>query len=244
MQEKNNVWIVVSIILSLGIIISSFIMTNGFVEVRADKDTLTVKGSAKKEIKSDLIVWSGSFSYESSDLKQAYNGIKDSQNKVQKYLVNEGISENEIVFSSINTIQINRILPNGAYSNEVDRYKLQQTVEIRSKEIDKITEISRRATDIINEGVSFNSNMPQYFYTKLSDLKVDMIGLATEDSKKRAEKMLSTTGNSVGQLKSARVGVFQITPLYSNEISDYGINDTSSIEKEITAVVECEFEVK
>jgi hypothetical protein len=244
MQEKNNIWIVVSIILSLGIVISSFIMTNGFVQVKADKDTLTVKGSAKKEIKSDLVVWSGSFSYESSDLKQAYNGIKDSQNKVQEYLINEGISEDDIVFSSISTIQINKILPNGAYSNEVDRYKLQQTVEIRSKEIDKITEISRRATDIINEGVSFNSNMPQYFYTKLSDLKVDMIGLATEDSKKRAEKMLSTTGNSVGQLKSARVGVFQITPLYSNEISDYGINDTSSVDKEITAVVECEFEVK
>lgn len=244
MKEKNNVWIIISVVLALGVIISSLIMTNGFVQVKADKDTLTVKGSAKKEIKSDLVVWSGSFSSESVDLKDAYNRIKDSQNKVEKYLIDEGISKDEIVFSSINTIPINRILPSGAYSNEIDRYKLQQTVEIRSKEIDKITEISRKATDIINEGVSFRSNMPQYFYTKLSDLKVDMIGLATEDSKKRAEKMLSTTGNSVGQLKSARVGVFQITPLYSNEISDYGINDTTSIDKEITAVVECEFEVK
>jgi hypothetical protein len=35
----------------------------------------------------------------------------------------------------------------------------------------------------------------------------------------------------------------QITPLYSNEVDDYGINDTSSLEKEITAVVHCQFEI-
>jgi hypothetical protein len=130
------------------------------------------------------------------------------------------------------------------YSNQVDSYRLFQNVEIRSSDIDKITNISRSATDLINEGVQFQSNAPQYFYTKLADLKIDMIGLATEDAKARAEKMLSATGNKVGKLNSANVGVFQITPLYSGEISDYGINDTSSIEKEITSVVTCEFEVK
>lgn len=40
------------------------------------------------------------------------------------------------------------------------------------------------------------------------------------------------------------MGVFQITPLYSTEVSDYGINDTTSIDKEITAVVNCEFIIK
>lgn len=71
-----------------------------------------------------------------------------------------------------------------------------------------------------------------------------MIKAATEDAQKRAEVLLGVTGNSPGNLIKARVGVFQITPLYSNEISDYGINDTSSLQKEITAVVSCDFEVK
>jgi hypothetical protein len=92
--------------------------------------------------------------------------------------------------------------------------------------------------------VEFQSNPPQYLYTKLADLKIDIIALATQDAKLRAEKMLAATGNKVGKLNSASVGVLQITPLYSGEISDYGINDTSSIEKEITSVVTCEFEVK
>ena len=71
-----------------------------------------------------------------------------------------------------------------------------------------------------------------------------MIGLATSDSKARAEAMVGVTGNKIGMLQAARVGVFQITSLYSNEIADYGINDTYSYEKEITAVVTCDFEVK
>ena len=136
------------------------------------------------------------------------------------------------------------IMPNGMYSNTIESYELNQTVEISSGDIDGLTEISRNATDLINQGVAFQSYPPQYFYTGLSELKIDMIARATEDSKLRAEKMLSVTGSQIGALKDARVGVFQITPLYSNEISDYGINDTSSIMKEITSVVECTFEVK
>lgn len=237
-------WVLVSLILAAGLIISSYIVTAGIKEVKGPGNALSVKGSAKKQITSDLVVWTGSFSIQSPNLSDAYKGLKDSSEKVKSYLVKQGISEKDMVFSSINTSTNYVMLPNGAYSNQIDSYRLYQSVEIRSTEIQKITDISRSATDLINEGVEFQSNPPQYFYTKLADLKIDMIALATQDAKARAEKMLSATGNKVGRLNSANVGVFQITPLYSGEISDYGINDTTSIEKEITSVVTCDFEVK
>ncbi|PAB57651.1 SIMPL domain-containing protein [Anaeromicrobium sediminis] len=243
MNNKNPL-IIVALILTLGVIVSSVIVTKGFVQVKANKNSLTVKGSAKKQIKSDFVVWNGSFSVQSSDLSSAYSKIKEDELKVKNYLINAGIKEDDIVLSSISTSTYNKILPNGTYTNEIESYKLYQTVEIRSSDVDKITNISREATDLINSGVEFSSNGPQYFYTKLADLKIEMIELATKDAKLRAEKLLQISNNTPGQLLSARVGVFQITPLYSNEISDYGINDTSSLEKEITAVVSCEFEVK
>ncbi|WP_420795975.1 SIMPL domain-containing protein [Desulforamulus profundi] len=98
--------------------------------------------------------------------------------------------------------------------------------------------------ELIEQGVVFESQPPQYFYTKLNDLKVNMLAEATKDAKLRAEKMASSTGSRIGSQRSAKMGVFQITAVNSNEISDYGINDTSSIEKEITAVVNVEFSVK
>ena len=237
-------WVVISLILAASLVISSYIVTAGIKEIKGPGNSLSVKGSAKKQITSDLVVWSGSFSSQSPILSDAFKDLKVSESKVRGYLTSQGISEKDIVFSSINTSTNFVILPNGMYSNQIDSYRLFQNVEIRSNDIEKITNISRSATDLINEGIQFQSNAPQYFYTKLADLKIDMIGLATEDAKARAEKMLSATGNRVGKLNSANVGVFQITPLYSGEISDYGINDTSSIEKEITSVVTCEFEVK
>ncbi|MBB6215379.1 hypothetical protein HNQ80_001468 [Anaerosolibacter carboniphilus] len=243
-ENKNVVWVLVSFILAAGLVISSYIITIGIKEVKGPDNTLSVKGSAKKQITSDLVVWTGSFSTQSQSLSDAYKSLKDSEGKVRDYLIKQGIKEKDIVFSSITTSTNYVMLMNGTYSNQIDSYRLYQNVEIQSNEIQKITDISRNATDLINEGVEFQSNAPQYFYTKLADLKIDMIALATQDAKARAEKMLSTTGNKVGKLSSANVGVFQITPLYSDEISDYGINDTTSIEKEITSVVTCDFEVK
>jgi hypothetical protein len=71
-----------------------------------------------------------------------------------------------------------------------------------------------------------------------------MLSLATKDAMKRAEQIATNTNSKVGALRSARMGVFQITPLYSNEVADYGINDTSSLDKEITAVISCDFQIK
>lgn len=246
-MDKNNkglVWITISLILAMSWVLSSYVVTAGIKEMKGGNDTLTMKGSAKKQITSDLVVWTGSFSAQSPVLSDAYVQLKNSEEKVKSYLMKQGIDEKDIVFSSIMTNTNYVMMPNGNITSQIESYKLIQNVEIQSGDIQKITDISRRATDLINEGVEFQSNAPQYFYTKLADLKIDMIGLATEDAKARAEKMLSATGNKVGKLKSASVGVFQITPLYSGEISDYGINDTSAIEKEITSVVTCDFEVK
>ena len=80
-------------------------------------------------------------------------------------------------------------------------------------------------------------------FTKIADMKVTMLAEATKDARKRAEMIAKNAGNSLGSLKYADQGVIQITPLYSNEVSDYGMNDTYSLEKEITAIVHCEFEI-
>jgi hypothetical protein len=129
-------------------------------------------------------------------------------------------------------------------TSQVEGYRLYQQVELSSKDVDKITQLSRQTTDLINQGVEFQSNPPQYFYTKIADLKVEMLSLATKDAKVRADQIANNAGSKVGALRAARMGVFQITPLYSNDISDYGINDTSSLDKEITAVMNCEFEIE
>ena len=87
------------------------------------------------------------------------------------------------------------------------------------------------------------SRAPQFYYTKIGDLKIEMLGEAAKDAKERAEKIAASTGNSIGSVRSARMGVLQITAADSTEVSDSGIYDTSSIDKDMTAVVNVSFAV-
>ncbi len=236
--------IIVALILATGFVASAFIGINGLVEIKSTRTSIVVTGSAKQQITSDLIVWTGYFHAQSAVLKDAYTELETSRDKVKKYLAGKGIKEEDLVFAAISTNIFYITNEYGVTTNQVDYYDLSQTVTIRSGEIDKVTEISRNATELLNDGVQFQSYEPQYLYTKLADLKVEMLAAATKDARNRAEMIAKNAGSELGDLTYADMGVMQITPLYSNEISDYGISDTTSLEKEITAVVHCTFKIK
>lgn len=243
-EQRGWIWVAVAAILAISLVLSAQVLGSSLVKIKSADNVITVTGSAKQQIKSDQAVWTGSFAAQASELTRAYQQLEASQEKVREYLLGKGFAEKDVIFTSINTEMRNKMLPNGQYTNEVEAYRLSQQVEIRSQDVDKITTLSREATELINQGVEFQSYPPQYFYTKIADLKVEMLARATKDARTRADQIAQHAGSRVGALRAAKMGVFQITPLYSNEISDYGINDTSSLEKEITAVVNCEFETK
>ena len=96
----------------------------------------------------------------------------------------------------------------------------------------------------MDKGIDIDVRSTSYSYSKLPDLKVQLLNKATTDAKQRASAMLKSTNNHVGKIQSVQMGVFQITPVDSTDVSDMGINDTTTIEKKITAVSNVTFEVK
>lgn len=209
--------------------------------------TIEVKGYASKDITSDFADWTGSFSVKSESLQDAYNQIQLVQDQVKKQLVVFGAKENQLEFSSIDTRKIfKQIQADYGYQNsdEVIAYELTQTVFIESNDIEMIEKISKLSTNLISEGINFNSYSPRYFYTKIDDLKLEMLSQSAQDAKNRAVQLAENTDADVGNLISASQGVFQITSKNSQEVSSYGIYDTHSKEKTISAVITAQFEVK
>ena len=243
-SSSDNKLLYSVIILALALIICSFVIAGGIKDFSGNKNTVTVTGAAKKLIQSDLVVWRGNFSEQSAQLPEAYSKLKQSLDKVLDYLKKNGIAEKDIVISAIQTMPLYQMNQNGMQSNIVEGYRLMQNIEIKSDDVEKMTELSRTSTELINHGVHFESQQPQYFYTKLNELKVSMLAEAAKDAKNRAESLANNSGGKIGTLRSAKMGVFQITQPNSTDVSDMGINDTSSMEKEITAVVNVEFSVK
>ncbi len=242
-SERNGQLFNAGFALAVGLVLASVVFAWAYKTKPAGEQTITVTGSARKRIKSDLIVWRASVSYQSAQLSEAYGSLKDRVPRVRAYLVSKGVAENEIVVSSISTKTLQAKDENGEETSGINGYVLTQTLEVRSHDVDKIAAISREVTELIDQGILLESQAPEYVYTKLGELKIEMLAEAAKDAKVRAQQIASSTGSSVGSVRSARMGVMQITAADSNEVSDYGVNDTSSLEKDITAVVNVSFAV-
>jgi hypothetical protein len=233
-----------SLVLALGLMGAAWILGSSAIRIANSRATITVTGSARQQIRSDLVVWRGMFSAQSPSMQTAYAELSANAAKVKVYLASKGITDAEATIQSIQTRTFYQLGPNGRETSTVTGYRLSQMVEVRSRDVERITSLSRESTDLIQQGVPFESFPPEYLYTKLAELKVEMVARATKDAKARGEEMARNSGSRIGGLRSARMGVFQITPAYSTVVSDYGVNDTSSLMKDITAVVTMSFEIR
>lgn len=230
-------------VLALGLVIASAIGGWSFVKGRRADQSVTVTGSARKRIKSDLVIWKAAITYQSPVLADAYRSLSENIPKVKAYLVGKGIADNQITISAITSQTLHGRTADGEETGQITGYSLRQELEVRSTEVDKIAQIAREATELINQGILIESMPPEFHYTKLGDLKIEMLAEAAKDAKVRAEQIAKSTGSSIGSVRSARMGVLQITPADSNEVSGEGMNDVSALEKDITAVVNIAFAV-
>ena len=123
-------------------------------------------------------------------------------------------------------------------------YTLTQSISVSSSDMTKVPAVSRSITSLIKEGVEIDSEAPRYLYTKLSELKINMLAEATKDATLRAEQIVNNANGHLGKLVEARMGVMQINPKGVTATSGEGISDTTSLEKEITSIVSVKFEVK
>lgn len=244
--------IIVALIISLAVITSCFIGVKGLAEFKRKKYNINIKGYTKEQILSDWIVWTGYYDVESDGLKDGYALLEADKEKVNIYLLGKGFKEEDLIYSSISISEKYSLNEYGGRTNEVIGHNLAQTVTISSDNIDKVTEISRKSTELLNEGVQFQSQAPEYHYTKLEDLKVSMLAAATQDATKRAELIAVNAGSQLGELTNAKLSSIKVTPLYSVPddyfdwygYSSYVDNDKVSLDKEVTVSVNCTFEVK
>lgn len=228
-----------AIIFSLAIIIAAFILGNAVINRNKPQSTIAVTGLGKANFTSDLIVWEGSFTSENLNLKEAYNNLEATKSLITDYLKSKGILEDELIFKAVKSRKNTKAKysDDGKYIGEIFLgYVLTQSLEIDSNNVEKVEKISREITELLNKGIQFYSQPPRYYYTKLADLKIEMISKATSDAYSRAEKIAENSGSTLSDLITAKMGIFQITGQNSSEDYSWGgtFNTTS---KEKTASI-------
>jgi hypothetical protein len=209
------------------------------------QNSVTVTGSAYEIVTSDSGTLEITLDVKRPTKALAYAAAREQLPKIKEYLSSKGINvKKDIDVKAPYGYYSYKSYANGVSSNETDHFNLSQQIAIKSDDVEKIKDISLDITTLSDKGIDLDVNSTNYSYSKLADLKVDLLKKATKDAKQRASAMLKSTNNNVGKIQSVRMGVFQITPVDSTDVSDMGISDTSTIEKKITAVSNVTFQIK
>ena len=238
----SNRFILPSLIIGLAAIISTFIFSGTWRKIKSENQTINVTGSAKKVIVSDLGILRGTLSYEAATASEAYKGLQSQKPILLEYIKSKGFPVDKVNFQTVNNFPNYNFNQNGQQTG-VRSYNTSQSLDIQSSDVNLIKVISLEISSLVEKGVSFQVNQPEFYYTKLGDIKIEIQAEAAKDAMIRGQRIAKATGRKLGTLKTARMGVLQITPENSNLTSDYGVNDASSIRKEITAVVNANFEI-
>jgi len=242
-QVLNKSLLSFGAILAIGIIISVSIWAYVFYTTKSFANVLTVTGSTKKQVTSDSVKWVASFTRktDANSLKYGNDQMINDLKIVKDFFSKNGIEEKDLVISTIFMEQNYEYNQN--YTGPT-KYTLRQTVEVQSSDVSKISQLAKNTNEVINQGVIFYTQSLEYLYSKLPELRVELLSDAVKDATARASKLAESSGRSIGILKSASSGVVQVLPLNSIAVADYGAYDTSTIEKEVMITVKASFSLK
>ena len=227
--------------LAVGLVLSSMLATTTWLKVK-NSQFITAKGSTRKNVKSDLVVWKGSFTTEAPTLLEAQQKLKANAVKVGQFLTGNSVSN--YVFKPIGIEELKASIKDadGWRQERTTGYRLTQSVRVESSDVDRLAQLD--TTPLVEQGVLFTTERPQFLYTKVAGEKIEMLADATRDARARAEQIAAQGSRSIANLHDAEMGVFQITPLHETDTSSGGENDTSSLDKTITAVISATFLLK
>lgn len=226
------------------------------IKVKPEQRTIKVTGSAKKRIVSDLIEWEAVVEAHAPDRTAAYKLLREEREKTVAFLEGQGIKSAEIQPSStsfeeeFDVREEFKVVPGTNVPTKIEiktpkGFVTRESIAVRSTDVPRVEKAAREVTSLLEQGVSVTSGAPAYFYTRLGELKVEMLAAAGKDARARADNILRSTGGAeIEKLLGADMGIININPANSTQTSEEGNNDTSALEKDIITIVHAEFALR
>lgn len=217
-ENKNKVWLASAGILSIGLIAGGYLMGDGLLRSKKADRSVTVRGLAEREVTADLATWTIAYSAQSSNLQSAQADIDNDTDAITKFFKELGFKADALKPTGANVNQYS--------SNGIPQYTIRQRLSLRTKDIEKAQAAVARQFDLVRRGVVLEDGSGMsYTFTKLDEIKPEMVAEATKDARKSAEQFAEDSGTDVGGIKSATQGYFSINSR-DGDGGGYGVTDT------------------
>jgi hypothetical protein len=235
----------VALVIGLSIVTSASVASRAYErrgqQTAEQTQQLTVRGSARQRITSDLAVWTVRVRGSGPTIPAAFTVLEDASTQVSKFLSTSGFPSSEIELSAIDTTTLYKRNANGNETREIDSFSMDRTFTITTPNVARVAAASTEVTQLLKHGIEVSTQRPAYYYTKLADLRISILGDASQDARSRADEMTSKTGSKITTLRSIQTGPIQLTVPNSTDVSGYGAYDTSTIEKDASVTVTANF---
>ena len=238
--------------LAVAMVACTVIATVGWSRVKLQRPTtIDVRGSAKRRIASDLGQWTCQVTVVKPMRVEAYGALRKDVEVVQGFLKGKGVADKDLRVSAVSMVELSHVdtVEEGSKVTRkqvFDGFQLTQQLEVATTDVGLVERLSREATQLLERGVVITSESPRYHYTKVGELKIEMLAEASRDARQRAERMLGAAGGgaSVGRVEGIDTGVININPANGTDTSWEGNYDTTSFEKDMLTTVRVRFEVR
>ena len=251
---KKSIVAIISIsiaALTVGMVLSAFMLSRFMLKIqRTTEKSITVKGVAEKQVKSDIAAFTASVSIKAKSKAEGYVALEKTAKVFRAKLDSLGFTDNMREDESIYCAEINRTIVtkerNGKETREdvFDHYYLTYQVRIRTNQVATVAKNHLKIFELTARKLDVEVSKPQYYIGNPEQYKLELVNAASASAAERARTAAHHSGSKLGPLMTARQGVIQITRPASSETSDYGMYDTSSVEKVIRLVMTMEFELK
>lgn len=236
---ENSSKIIPAAVLACGIAMGGFFAGHGLVKSRLGFRTVTVKGLAERSVKADLGFWPIRFTATGPTLDAARASLTQSEIVVANFLKSKGFTPADY---SVQGISVEDKLAN-SYNNEPVqpdvRYSLTEYIMVHSVDVAKLSAAASGATSLLAQGVAISGDAdsgPKYLFTKINDLKPELLTEANKKAKESAQKFAQESGANVGAIQSANQGVIEVNPAVEipNESGDKQIDKKVRVVTTIT----------
>ena len=234
MREDRLPLLIGLIALAVALLVGSLAIARG-IRDRGKNQVITVTGSAKQRITSDYVVWDLSVTSSEFTAAEAAAKLGPWTRQIRGFLSSHGVQGSELTVQPVSTETTT------TDAGQIIGYQLTRTLQVRSQRVGAIAAVAEAASRLISAGIPLQSQPLQYIFTRLADVRPGLLARAVRDARNRGGVLLGAAGGKLGKLRGVDVGVFQVTAPNSTSVSDYGEYDTTTLRKDVTAVVNVTF---
>lgn len=215
MSENSKTSAVISgVFLFLGLAMLGYLLGSSAIKFKEYERTVTVKGLSEREYEADIVIWPIQFTEAGNNLEELYKSIEGSTEKIRVFLERNGIDAEELTFA-IPSITDKSAQQYGNQARPEFRYTAIQTVTVYSRDIESVRKVMSRLSGLGKQGIVFSGgnyqSQTEYLFTRLNEVKPDMIEEATRKAREVAEKFASDSKSTLGKIRKASQGQFSIT---------------------------------